>query len=172
MLQMDFKRLPWKEWSPLLSHSALFTPGNHFYQQKPAVPSTVMGESPTVLFFSRSVISDSFVTPWTVACQAPLSMRFPGQEYWSGLPFPSPGDLPYPGIEPGSPVLAGGFLTTEPPGTPPSFLPTDEHMVQYGQNLSALLPTAVISPVGGGHMTMPGPSESFLELLNWKIDER
>ena len=116
MLQMDFKRLPWKEWSPLLSHSALFTPGNHFYQQKPAVPSTVMGESPTVLFFSRSVISDSFVTPWTVACQAPLSMRFPGQEYWSGLPFPSLGDLPYPGIEPGSPVLAGGFLTTVPPG--------------------------------------------------------
>ena len=116
MLQMDFKRLPWKEWSPLLSHSALFTPGNHFYQQKPAVPSTVMAESPSVLFFSRSVISDSFVTPWTVACQAPLSMGFPGQEYWSGLPFPSPGDLPYPGIEPGSPVLAGGFLTTVPPG--------------------------------------------------------
>ena len=46
-----------------------------------------------------------FVTPWPVACQASLSMRFPRQEYWNGLPFPSPGDLPDPGIEPGSPTL-------------------------------------------------------------------
>ena len=46
-----------------------------------------------------------FVTPWTVAYQAPRSMGFSWQEYWSGLPFPSPGDLPDPGIEPGSPVL-------------------------------------------------------------------
>ena len=46
-----------------------------------------------------------FVTPWTVTCQAPLSMGFSRQEYWSGLPFPSPGDLPNPGIEPGSPTL-------------------------------------------------------------------
>ena len=46
-----------------------------------------------------------FVTPWTVAYQAPLSMGFSIQEYWSGLPFPSPGDLPDPGIEPGSPAL-------------------------------------------------------------------
>ena len=74
------------------------------------------GESPSVLFFSRSVVSDSFVTPWTAARQAPLSMGFSRQEYWSGLPFPSPGDLPDPGIEPGSPVLAGGFLTTVTPG--------------------------------------------------------
>ena len=44
-------------------------------------------------------------TPWTVAYQAPLSMGFSRQEYWSGLPFPSPGDLPNPGIEPGSPTL-------------------------------------------------------------------
>ena len=54
-----------------------------------------------------------------VARQAPLSMGFSRQEYWSGLPFPPPGDLPDPGIEPASPVslaLAGGFLTTEPPG--------------------------------------------------------
>ena len=59
-----------------------------------------------------------FGTPWTVASQAPLSMRFPRQEYWSGLPFPPPGDLPDPGIElesPVSPALAGGFFTTEPP---------------------------------------------------------
>ena len=53
-----------------------------------------------------------FVTPWTVACQAPLSMGFSRQEYWSGLPFPSPGDLPNPGIKPESPALAGEFFAT------------------------------------------------------------
>ena len=57
-------------------------------------------------------MSDS-ATPWTVACQAPMSMAFSGKEYWSGLPFPSPGDHPDPGIEPTSPALAGGFFTTE-----------------------------------------------------------
>ena len=54
-----------------------------------------------------------FATPWTVAHQAPLSMEFPRQEYWSGLPFPIPGDFPEPGIEPASPVspaLAGGWI--------------------------------------------------------------
>ena len=59
-------------------------------------------------------MSDSFATPWTVACQAPLSMGFAGKVYWSGLPFPSPGDLPNPGIESGSPALAGGFSAAEP----------------------------------------------------------
>ena len=47
----------------------------------------------------------TLATPWTVACQAPLSTGFSRQAYWSGLPFPSPGDLPDPGIEPGSPAL-------------------------------------------------------------------
>ena len=55
------------------------------------------------------------MTPWTVAHQAPQSMGFSRQEYWSGLPFPSPGDLPDPGIEPESPALAGRFFTAEPP---------------------------------------------------------
>ena len=59
-----------------------------------------------------------FATPWTAAYQAPLSMGFSGQEYWSGLPFPSPGDLPHLGIEPMSPALAGSFFTTEPQGKP------------------------------------------------------
>ena len=62
-----------------------------------------------------------FITPWTVALQAPLSLGFPRQEYWSGLPLPSPGDLPDPGIEPAflaSSALAGGFFTTEPSGKP------------------------------------------------------
>ena len=57
-----------------------------------------------------------FVTPWTVAHEAPLSMGFPRQEYQSGLSFPSPGDLPDPGIEPASSELAGRLFITEPPG--------------------------------------------------------
>ena len=65
-----------------------------------------------------SVMSDSFVTSWIVAHQVPLSMGFSKQEYWSGLPFPSPGDLLNPGIKPSSPTLAGRFFTTEPQGTP------------------------------------------------------
>ena len=63
-----------------------------------------------------------FMTPWTIACKTPLSMEFSRQKYWHGLPFPSPGDLPDPGIKPTSlapPALAGRFFTTEPPGKPP-----------------------------------------------------
>ena len=59
-----------------------------------------------------------FATPWTVTHQPPLSMEFFKQEYWNGLPFPTLGGLPNPGMEPASPassVLAGGFFTTEPP---------------------------------------------------------
>ena len=62
-----------------------------------------------------------FSALWTVACQAPLSMEFSRQEYWSGLPYPTPGNLPDPGIEPRSlvsPALTGGLFTTEPPGKP------------------------------------------------------
>ena len=59
-----------------------------------------------------------FATPWTVAYQASPSMGFSRQEYWSGLPFPSPGDLPDPGIEPGSPSFQADALTTEPRGKP------------------------------------------------------
>ena len=63
----------------------------------------------------------TLVTPWTVARQAPGTMEFSRQEYWSGLPFPIPGDLPNPGIEPtslASPARAGGSFTTAPPGKP------------------------------------------------------
>ena len=56
-----------------------------------------------------------FATPWTATCQASQSMGFPRQEYWSGLPFPPPRDLPDPGIKPMSPALAGEFFTTELP---------------------------------------------------------
>ena len=57
-----------------------------------------------------------FAIPWTVAYQASPSRGFSRQEYWSGLPFPSPGDLPNPGIEPKSPALEADALTSEPPG--------------------------------------------------------
>ena len=66
---------------------------------------------------AHSVLLDSFATPWTVAHQAPLSMEFSRREYWSGLPFPPPGDLPDPGIEPASlasPALQGNSLPLEP----------------------------------------------------------
>ena len=73
-------------------------------------------------------MSNSFATPWAAAHQTPLSMGFPRQEYWSRLPFPSPGDLSKAGIEPTSPALQA-FFTTEPPQKPSS-------MVQSVQSLS------------------------------------
>ena len=77
-------------------------------------------------------LSDSFATSWTVASLALLSMEFSRQEHWNRLPFPSPGDLPNPGIEPVSPMspaLAGKFFTTEPPGKPIMYMYmcTDTH---------------------------------------------
>ena len=64
---------------------------------------------------SHSVVSDSFAAPGIIACQASLSIAFPRQESWSGLPFPSPGGLPDSGIEPGSPALQADSLPSEPP---------------------------------------------------------
>ena len=67
-----------------------------------------------LLLFSCEVSVQLFATPWTTARQTPLSMGFLRQEYWSGLPFPSVGDLPDSG--PGSPALIGRFFTPETPG--------------------------------------------------------
>ena len=67
---------------------------------------------------SRSVVSDSLQPSGTVAHQAPLSMEFFKQDYWSGLPFPTPGDLPHPGTEPRSSALQADSLSSEPPGEP------------------------------------------------------
>ena len=75
-------------------------------------PVTSLGSS---MYGVGGLITQScptLATPWTVACQAPLSMGFSRQEYWSGLPFPPPGDPLDPGIEPMSLALAGGFFTT------------------------------------------------------------
>ena len=79
----------------------------------PLTPERCLQKSEKVKLPSRVRL---FATPWTVARQAPLSMGFSRQEYWSGLPFPSPGDLPDPGIEPRSPTLHADALTSAPPG--------------------------------------------------------
>ena len=82
-----------------------------------------------------------FVTPWTVACQAPLPMGVFRQEYWSGLPFPSPGDFPDPEFEPGSPTLQADSLLFEHQGSPIVFLvilypfllsPTESYVLKWG----------------------------------------
>ena len=75
-----------------------------------------------------------FASPWTVALQAPLSTKFPREEYWSRLPFPPPGYLPNPGIKPQSlvpPAWSGGFFTTEPCGKPMVHLKLTPCYVNY-----------------------------------------
>ena len=69
------------------------------------------------MYVHCSVMSDSLI-PWTIAHQAPLSMEFSRQEYWGGLPFPSPGDLPDPELKPRSPALQADSSLSEPPGKP------------------------------------------------------
>ena len=89
---------------------------------------------------SESEVAQSCPTlcdPWTVACQAPLSMGFSRQEYWSGLPFPSPGDLPNPGVEPGSPALQAGSLPSEPPGKPNCSTSMEYYRAFKGNELSS-----------------------------------
>ena len=89
-----------------LSHT--FPPGTTFVTEKRKSESV-----------SRSVVSDSLQSPWTVACQPPLFMEFPRQEYWRGLPFCPPGDLPDLGIEAGCPALQVNFFPSEPSRKPP-----------------------------------------------------
>ena len=87
----------------------------------------------------------------TIAHQAPLSMGFPRQEYWRGLPFPSPGDLPDPGIEPVFPALASGFFTTGPPGKP-------HYLFYYAIKLSLSISIVVTKIMASGPIT------------SWQID--
>ena len=83
-------------------------------------------KSPFFIPWSEVLVAQSclFATPGTIAYQAPLSLEFSRQEYWSGLPFPSPRDLPNPRIEPGSPALRADSLLSDPPGKLPLFLIT------------------------------------------------
>ena len=95
------------------------------------------------------LIVSCLATRWTIAHQAPMSVGFSRQDYWGGLPFPSPGDLPHPGIEPASPVppaLAGGFFTTGTPGkTFHTF--TGHHLYFLYSDLFFFLPACVILPL-------------------------
>ena len=86
----------------------------------------------------QSVESDSFETPWTVTSQAPLSMGFPRQGYWSGLLFPTPRDLPNLGIELVPPILADGFFTTEPPGKPSGYISLLNNNTKLNVKISSL----------------------------------
>ena len=116
------------------------------------------------------------MTPWTVAHQAPLSMGFSRQEHWSGLPFPSPGDLPNPGIKPGSPTLWADSLPSEPLGKP---LLEHEDWSQItrvwvqGQQCQEppqpawqqLVSETQVSP----GVCEPGPPMSWLKTLTWPL---
>ena len=96
-----------------LQYSCLENPMNSMKRQNDRILKEELPRSLKVKLLSGVRL---FVTPWIVAYQAPLSMVFSRQEYWHGLPFPSPGDLPNAGIEPRSPTLEADTLTSEPPG--------------------------------------------------------
>ena len=99
------------DWSP---------PDTHKY-----IEATEIHTQTQISVYAQSCLILS--TPWTIVHQAPLSVEFSRQEYWSGLPFPLPGNFPNPEIKltsPESPVLAGGVFTTDPPGKPPTHTQT------------------------------------------------
>ena len=106
-----------------------------------------------LLLCSSSVVSDSFATPWTVAHQAPLSMGYSRQEYWSGLPLPSPGDLADPGIEHTSPALQ------EPPGKLLTF--------RAAAAKSLLSCPTLCDPMDGGPPGSPIPGIFQARVLEW-----
>ena len=97
-----------------------------------------------------------FATPWSVAYQAPLSMEFSRQECWSGLPFPSPGDLPDPGIKPRSPVFQADALSSEPPGKPINAqIYNDSHMTKISLSHTCTIPKGY-SQLSGGSTSNSG----------------
>ena len=113
-------------------------------------PVEHMVSGPRICVLSQFSCVQLFATLWTVVFQAPLSMGFSTQEYWSGLPLPTPGDLPNLGIEPVSPALQADSLPTEPPGKPPQ---PPAH--------SLLFPSSQRPPVpsGSGFPTTDTPNE-------------
>ena len=122
---------------------------------------------------SHSVMSDP-VTPWTVAQQIPLSMKFSKQEYWSGLSFPSPGDLPNPGIEPRSPVLQADSLPAEPQGKPIIYytpIQNKKFKVLRGEKVSGNFDAAESDTMkrkwGHDHLTNVHFFSTFLHRTRW-----
>ena len=116
MAQM-VKNLPamWENWVQSLGLGRSTGEGNGYRLQYSDLENSMDRKKVKVKSLSHVSL---FATLWTAAHQAPLSMGFSRQEYWSGLPFPSPGDLPNPGIKPRSPALQADTLTSEPPGKP------------------------------------------------------
>ena len=108
---------PWRKLSLILPRAISVPP----YQCQTSRPTVYFSFSHLLLCLVAKSCP-TLVTPWAVTHQAFLTMKFSKQEFWNGLPFPSPGHLPSLGIEPMSAVLAGGFFTTEPPGKPPFFI--------------------------------------------------
>ena len=94
------RSIPWQDRPLITSHFHFI-----FNHRQPVI---ILLEKRKCLLLSHVQL---FATPWTVACQVPLSIEVPRQEYWSGLPFPPPGDLPYPEIQPRSPSIAGRVFT-------------------------------------------------------------
>ena len=115
--------------------------------------------------WSSSVMSDS-ATLWIVAYQAPPCMEFSRQEYWSGLPYPSPGDLPNPGIEPGSPALQADALTSEPPGKP-GYLPCWESISSSGMLEEPWVSLHVSQVCHGYLLSPPLAHHRYLLPSNW-----
>ena len=117
---MGFSRQEY--WSGLPFSSPGNLPDLRIKSSSPTLQADSLPSEPTGKFLGRKVKVKSLsrvrllATPWTVAYQDPLSMGFSRQEYWSGLPFPSPGDLPDPGIELGSPALQADTLPSGPSG--------------------------------------------------------
>ena len=107
-------------------------------------------------------------TQWSVAYQAPKSMGFSRQEYWSGLPFPSPGDLPDPGIKPGSPALQTDALRSEPPGKPSNTMDCYKKCHSpWPSNLLPSLQPKYMAPLNSPHKSKRVP-EKHLFLLYWR----
>ena len=105
----------------ILQSEDLFLPSLRAMVRRVAKTQTYWATSHACMHRGGDLVAKSrltLATPWTIAHQARLSMGFPRQEHWSRLPFPSPGDLPDPGIKPGSPALQEDSLWTEPPGKP------------------------------------------------------
>ena len=115
----------------------------------------------------------TLVAPWTVACQTPLPMGFSRQEYWRGLPFPSPGDLPSPGLEPRSPALQADSLPTELLGKPwkllntPRILPGVDIFDEQGLRQWAKTTTTKRTPPSIGFRWKPSRSEFPLEFISF-----
>ena len=112
----------------------------------------------------------TLVTPGTVACQTPLSMGFSRQECWDELPFPSPGALPDPGIEPVSPTLAGRFFTTEPVGKPNVIY--HQHFLNYYTRMSSLSLFQGIFPTQGSNPGCPHCRQILYQLSQKKKKRR